>query len=123
MSHQFAPLIIIHDKSVLWESVLPKFSGIVKENAGKQKIEIQFRIKGCDLVRYAHHLCRVLHESAPARVMIVPRGGGASKPIAPFFQECVAQGAQPRIADSSNSGCYELPIRLLLCSQIRRPLK
>src|SRR5882724_4342306 len=85
MAHELAAIIVAHGETGLGQSILPKFSAIMKQDAGKQKIDIQLRIERRDLLRDAHHLRGVLDKATAACVMIIARGGGATKPVAPFF--------------------------------------
>ena len=96
---QFAELIIAHNKARFGELVFPNFTRVMKENTGDQKIEIQLRIKRRDLCRHAHHLRRMLDQSAATRVMIFARGCGATKAIAPLVNEHLRQSAQPGISE------------------------
>ena len=67
--------------------IFPKFARIVKENPGEKKIDVQLGIERAENEGDTHHLRGVLDQSAPAGMMIITRGGGASKAIAEILQE------------------------------------
>src|SRR5450755_2317317 len=87
---QFAAFVVTHDETVFGKAILPKLAGIMKEDTGNQKIDIQFRIERRNAKRDAHHLRGVLDQTTAPRMMVIARRGRAAKPIAPFFQKSFA---------------------------------
>src|SRR5437016_2357653 len=60
VADQFATLVVLHDESAFGVLVLPKFTGIVKQNSSDEKIDVQLWIKRRDRHCNAHHLGGVL---------------------------------------------------------------
>ena len=71
--------------------ILPKLSGIVKENAGHQKIDIQLRVERRNRHCRAHHLRGVFDQTAAASVMVFSRCGCPPEPFTELFDETVAK--------------------------------
>ena len=113
MTHQLAAFVVTHDESVLGQLIFPKLSAVVKQNAGKQKIDIQLWIERRHLICDAHHLRGVFDETAAARVMIIARRSRTPETIAPFAQKCFAEGAQARIDNRFHRLRDEIRIRFL----------
>ena len=67
--------------------IFPKFAGIVKENPGEKKINVQLGIERTEGKGHTHHLRSVLNQSAAAGVVIISRGGSAPKAITKILQE------------------------------------
>ena len=61
VSDQFAAFVIVHDETVFRQSVFPELTGIMKEDSGDEKIDIQLWIKWPKRHRNSHHLRSVLH--------------------------------------------------------------
>src|SRR5213076_3215273 len=100
--------------------IFPELSGIVKQNAGDEQVEIELRIKRRDHYRHPHHLGDVLDEPAAARVMIRTRAGGAAKTLAMLRYERFTERAQSRIFKRARPFDDVLPVRRLLRAQFRR---
>src|SRR5438874_12511924 len=103
--------------------IFPKLSGIVKQNAGDEQIEIELRIERRDRDRHPHHLGDVLDEAAAARVMIRARARRAPKAFAMLAKERFAESAQTRIAESARTFADVIPIRRLFGAQFGRTLQ
>jgi len=79
--------------------VLPQLAAIVEQHAGEQQVAVQFRIDRGQGGRAAHHLGHMFHQTAAARVVVAPRGGGAPEAFAELVEKPLAQGRHPGIGD------------------------
>ena len=102
--------------------ILPQFSTVVEEDTREQEIAVECGIGRADRGCAPHHLGGVLDQTAAARVMISPRGGGPSKPIAEVGEKQLGQSAQTRVGKRGDRRLDKREVRGLGGAERRRAI-